>query len=422
MNLNLYIHFIFFFIISIPNIYFFTKLTSAFIPIKNNRKLFILALVVLPFVNNVIIFNQDMVNISWAFMGYLIILWIAFEGNLFQKLSTALILYPFVACFNYLLDSFEFLDYLLGSTYSIYVFNIIHSGLITLFWASLYLLLYKKIKKACHYLNFKAWLLLCVISLSPLLGISYIIITVPHDDQLLTLPILLIILVTNIGTLYLISYMAQYSQILLENESLQKERIYYTNIAQNHEEIRKLRHDLNNHLGLVNSLLENNQIEEAKAYSSKLTSFTSSINRNFCNHPLLNALLCTKYNFALEYNIDTFFHIELNDTLPLSDLDLCSLLGNSLDNAIEACLKFSYDDLKKLSLKARSKNGFLSLQLNNSICEKAINNNGKYLSTKKEPLHGLGLSKIADIVKKYNGTESIDQTDGEFILTIIFPL
>ena len=422
MNFKPYISFACFLLISLPSSYFFTKLTSAFVPMKENKKLFIPILIALACINNVVIFNQDIVNITWAFIGYFIILWLAFEGSLFQRLSTALILYPFVACFNYLLDSFSLLDFLLGSFYSEYAYNIMHAGLITLFWYIMCSLFYKKINYARYYLNLKAWLLLSAISISPLIGISYIIITVPSSEQLITLPILLIILLTNIGVLYLTSYMAQYSKTLLENESLQREKDYYNNVAKNQEEIRKLRHDLNNHLSLINTLLENNQIEEAKTYFTKLTSFASGINRKFCSNTLLNALLCTKYNLALENNIDTFFHIELNDDLPLPDLDLCSLFGNSLDNAIEACLNISQSETRKLSLKVRCKNGFLSYQLSNSSNHKAIYHNGKFLSTKKEPLHGLGLSKITDIVKKYNGTQSIEQTGNEFILTIIFPL
>lgn len=247
------------------------------------------------------------------------------------------------------------------------------------------LFFYKKINHARYYLKLKAWLLLSAISISPLIGISYIIITVPSSEQLITLPILLIILLTNIGVLYLTSYMAQYSKTLLENESLQREKVYYNNVANNQEEIRKLRHDLNNHLSLINALLENNQIEEAKTYFTKLTSFSSGINRNFCSNTLLNALLCTKYNLALENNIDTFFHVELNDDLPLPDLDLCSLFGNSLDNAIEACLNISQSETRKLSLKVRCKNNFLSYQLSNSSKHKATCHNGKFLSTKKSP-------------------------------------
>lgn len=417
-----YMSSLFIYFLLLPSSYFFTKLTCAFIPLKKKKGIFILILIPLAFIDGVVIFNQDLVNVTWAFLGYLLILYIAFEGSIFQKLSTALILYPFVACLNYLLDSFNFLDFFISNDQFYYAYNLMRYSTITFFWYIMHRLFYKRINRAREYLSVKAWHLLSVISVSPLLGITYIIITVPNSQIVITLPIVLISLLTNLGVLYLTSYIAQYSQTILENESLHQERAYYTNMAQNQEEIRKLRHDLNNHLSIINGLLIANEIEEAKSYLSNLTIFAAGINRTFCTNTLLNALLCTKYNLAIDNQIDTFFHIELNDTLPLSDLDLCSLFGNSLDNAIEACLCIPTKAFRKLSLKVRCKNNFLSFQLSNSIAKKAVLVSGKYLSTKKEPLHGLGLSKITDIVKKYNGTHSIEQTDTEFILTVIIPI
>lgn len=421
MLLMRYIYFIFLVIFLSINTLPFLKLTECFIPLKPKKWCFFIALFLLACVNNVVIFNQDITNITWAFIGYLLILWLIFDGHLIQRISTAFILYPFIVCFNYLLDSFRVIEAFLSPDHSDMLYSFIHFLLIGLFWSMMYMLFAKRVRKARHYLVHKTWILLAIISIFPLACIGYIIITTPNAQLLFTLPIVIFSLLENIVILYLISFMAEHAQTELANESLLKERAYYQEVERNQLEIRKLRHDMNNHLSIIKHLLDNDELQEAKSYFNELSAASSSINRVFCQNTLINALLCTKYNLAEANHIDTFFHIDINSAHTFSDLDLCSLLSNSLDNAIEACLNLPIER-RSLSLKIRLEKGFLFLQLTNSTAALITPVAGKYLSTKKEPHHGLGLTKITDIVKKYNGTLSISPKADCFVLTIALPL
>lgn len=178
---------------------------------------------------------------------------------------------------------------------------------------------------------------------------------------------------------------------------------------------------MNNHLSVICSFLEYDNLEGAKDYFNGLSDKFNISNRVFCKNSIVNAVINSKYNLAIQNQIDCFFNIDLDEILPIEDVDLCSIFANTLDNAIEASLKLNDVSHRKISLKARCNKGYFSCFISNNYNDVIRFDNGKYSSTKLDAkMHGFGLENIDDIVTKYNGTLNITYSESEFnVLAII---
>ena len=100
------------------------------------------------------------------------------------------------------------------------------------------------------------WAMLDVVSLMPLFVTGYVIIITTEAQVAFSIGITVISFISNLGILYLITYMIENTKVLLENENLHQEQEYYRELEHNQKEIRRLRHDMNNHLAAVDALLE----------------------------------------------------------------------------------------------------------------------------------------------------------------------
>ena len=106
---------------------------------------------------------------------------------------------------------------------------------------------------------------------------------------------------------------------------------------------------------------------------------------------------------AAEKNIKFTYEIEWVGNLAIQDIDMCALLANLLDNAIEACEKIE-DESRWIHLKIRRKSEMLLILLENSIVESKKDKESFFVTTKKNKIyHGLGLKSIENVVQKYEG-------------------
>ena len=107
------------------------------------------------------------------------------------------------------------------------------------------------------------------------------------------------------------------------------------------------------------------------------------------------------------------------EKLPLNEMEQCSLFGNILDNAIEACEKIAQTNERWIHLMLGKKENGWHIVCKNSYLEKPVFD-GVHLVTKKSDAknHGIGTRTMRDIIKKYNGTLEYQITDEEFIVDI----
>lgn len=186
--------------------------------------------------------------------------------------------------------------------------------------------------------------------------------------------------------------------------------------------IRTMRHDMKNHLLLIRETLENQNIQKAEEYIDALivnTIVKKEIAVNTGN-VVIDSLVNFKYALAQREGIRFIVNIVVPYDLPCDDADICVILGNLLDNAIEACLQVEKDH-RFIEINITAKRNHLAIVLKNSYAHKIKKGmEGNIVTTKQNRQeHGYGLISVERAVDKYNGTMNLEFTDTEFTVTII---
>ena len=367
---------------------------------------------------------NDPVNITLAMPVFLIGLILAYAESWVVWISTALIFYPIIVAYNYMWYDFTgriffrfFVEYGQNANH---VCSTLSYASVPLFWYFVWQKYGKRLERITHFLDKRSWLLLDVICLASLASVFVSIYYTPEETYKVY-PCMIASIVTGIGCLLLATYLAERIQTEQERRKLQLQQDYYEELERNQTQIRKLRHDMNNHLAAVGELLEQEKTQEALRYLHGLYEYMQTGSRVFCTNSIVNALLNLKYNAALEAEIDTFFHIGIDGMTEIDDISLCTLFANSLDNAIEACRKITDKEKRRLSLKARYlDNGYFSLEISNSKINPISEKQGTFMTDKdNQKMHGLGIASMKEIVERYIGTIDIQYTEEEFKVVIL---
>ena len=206
---------------------------------------------------------------------------------------------------------------------------------------------------------------------------------------------------------------------ILLSKQLENQVEYYEKINSIYSEFRSFRHDYNNHILCLKNILEENDIPQALDYLSDIQTF-SSIYKNQYNtgNIIMDALLNDKNEKAQKNNT----YLEFSGYIPtsgISNVDLCIIFANSLDNALEACVKSDKNLQKKISINADFKQGYFFLTVSNPYFEEIQIKKDIFITSKNDSQnHGIGISNIKKTVKKYSGNTNIEIENNIFILSI----
>ena len=206
---------------------------------------------------------------------------------------------------------------------------------------------------------------------------------------------------------------------LLEQQyRYQKENILQS--GKSLKEMSTLRHDMKNKLLLIGQLVTNGEtdraIEMCGACRTELEAARLLVNsENF----LLNAILNSKLAGAREKHIQTEIVITTSQFDDIKDVDLCSILGNLLDNAIEAVQK-EPEAHRAIKILIEQTGGYRSIMIKNTIGASVLKQNPQLRTTKKnKQIHGLGLLSVRRTVEKYGGEFHCYEEDGFFCCVVI---
>lgn len=182
---------------------------------------------------------------------------------------------------------------------------------------------------------------------------------------------------------------------------------------------RLLKHDMKNHIMVILSYIEEEKIDEAKIYTSKIL---DNLNKMYTyinvGNSLLNNILNNKLSKAKEMGIVIKAQIENLAFEYMDSMDFSALLNNLLDNAIDGAEK---SGIKQLEIVISNQKGFDSILVKNSIDKSVLKNNPHLKSSKEEEGHGFGIRQIKGITDKYNGMMDIYEKDGFFIINVVYP-
>lgn len=162
------------------------------------------------------------------------------------------------------------------------------------------------------------------------------------------------------------------------------------------------KHDFKNHISMILGLLEIGTKEDAISYINEINSSISQLDKNiYTDNMAINSILISKMKIAEEKGIKIGLDLKMNTDIKISNIDICVILGNLLDNAIEACSIIN--GYKYIELKIVSEFDKLIIKISNNTNSYLNEVNGKFLTTKNNRVHGIGLIQVDNTVKKYNG-------------------
>lgn len=169
------------------------------------------------------------------------------------------------------------------------------------------------------------------------------------------------------------------------------------------EDTSRLRHDFRQVARTSVRLAKNNDTESLIKLLDKYNASVedSHLQKIFCEHNALNAIVGYYYDEALQNNIKCSLSIDIPANIAVADVDICSLVGNLLDNAIQGCMTIGENE-RQISFKADADNGDIFVVMTNSFDGYTKKKNGKYSSTKEKGF-GIGLESIKTTVNRYNG-------------------
>lgn len=249
-------------------------------------------------------------------------------------------------------------------------------------------------------------------ALQLLLGLS------ADDRQWNTNIILIICASTIICFIISIIYMlvkAKKKVIELENELLEK----------NYKETKKMLessmitfHDWKNHLLILDSYANNGDVNHIREYLAEIGNSIKILNQYiWCDNEVINLIINTKIVEMEEKNICVSVQVD-NIDCELSDYDLCIILSNLIDNAIEACEKIMTGE-RHISIKIHQEGEIVVMKVENKV-ENCQSIKISEFKSNKKGIHGYGLKSVKNSVEKYGGVMHVSCENDVFRVTVTF--
>ena len=201
-------------------------------------------------------------------------------------------------------------------------------------------------------------------------------------------------------------------------DKMQRQFEYYQDKQKDEERIKSIYHDMKNHLLVLEGKESTPETKKmAKKLHKQIEDYEDYIHTG---NDFLDIIIKDKVKLAKEKNIDLTVMIDFSDIDTIEALDISTIFGNGIDNAIEAVEKLP-EEKRVILIKAGKINDFISIVMENNYDEKAVSKNNK--TTKKDTfLHGFGISNIRNATEKYGGTCTITKDKGKFVLKVLIPI
>lgn len=209
------------------------------------------------------------------------------------------------------------------------------------------------------------------------------------------------------------------NKMLLELETLSENHIKDMELMMEKNRIQT--HDMKHHLLVLREYGQEKQWDSLMSYLNELSDDILVQKKTVWTQVgILDTLLEQKKTKAESKGIEVRVQADRIVGLPFSDMEICTLFSNLLDNAIEACEKIE-DDRRWVAIQITRKSGMLYLTISNSIKDRPAEQEGKLITNKQNhQLHGYGIKSVQKIVRKYEGDFSYQIRESEFIVTITF--
>lgn len=206
---------------------------------------------------------------------------------------------------------------------------------------------------------------------------------------------------------------ATYQQELIET--------HYREVDNMYRKIRGWRHDYRNHIQTMKAYAASENWDAIKRYLDLLDDDLTTVDTVIkTGNPMTDAILNSKISLANSRNIKVIADAYIPMKLKLSEIDLCCIIGNLFDNAIEASMKLP-ENRRVIRVYMDMRNTQLYISFTNFTAGKKMKKEGKLFRSTKGEGHGFGLLRIDAIVEQLHGYISRNSEDGAFTTEILLP-
>lgn len=400
------------------------QIFARFAPMKQKWYWRVLVLGILYIAASMIIWVGDN-NLLMTLPVFLAGCLLATYGDWVGRLTVSLIFFCIIMSCNAIIDTF--LGWrTLGSLVTTY-YDVTTRLARSLVWVAVYLLLRKRLPAAPPRLPRRIWRVILALSLMPLCSMSSIILLSYrlYDFDIireLSLSIAVLVLpftfLTSFVLLFAVLILSDHEELEARNRIANMRQMYYDAVQREQQQVRTLRHDLRNHLTVMQGLLEQDEREKAMNYLQQMSDSPAlSSARQLCENETANIVLNAKLEEMNRLGLVCDASVSLPALLPFTDVDLCALLGNALDNAMEAAVQTPD---RQIILRCRTEQGMLMLRVENAV----LNPPGESLTTTKadKEHHGFGVAGMREIARRYGGSLETRAEMGRFELIVAIPL
>lgn len=231
-----------------------------------------------------------------------------------------------------------------------------------------------------------------------------------------------LLIASNILVFYVLDKMCENfetkQRLALIDELLGAQKRRYSELYESQQEVIKVRHDLKNVMLGLSYRLEREEYAEALEYVQKQCTLLDGHNNTMVfNNNIIDTILFAKQKRAMLTGIQMVIDNELHTDIRIDPIDIAVIIGNVLDNAIEAVEKSGFAE-RKIQVDIMSQREVIVFLIRNPVEEKIdVNNLVSTKSNKRE--HGLGLAQVSEIIKRYNGELLLDCDAQTFSTTIV---
>lgn len=401
----------------VGNVIFLYRMWTHFVQVRSGWFWQVVLYVTLGITSVTIIWIGDH-NFLYAMPVFFLMGFLCSRGKYLGRLTVTMIFFSMIMSVNATLDTYlEHLD----------SYDIFRSFMRPVFYGGFYLAIRNKLPKNPPELSPRLWKLVLTLATMPLCSLIAVVLltslryeslavnTVGLNQGLVILPFTLL---TSFMLLVAILVLEDHERLEQANHMAQLREVYYQNFRQQETQVRRLRHDLNNHLAVLQGLLAVGEQEKALQYLKQISDSAGiQSTQHYCDNEIANVVLASKMDKLSREGLCAHIAVSLPQSLPVADVDLCVLLGNALDNAIEGSQGTSE---RKITVRCKADKGLFMLQVRNPVGGQV---QADLSTTKKDKsIHGFGISGMREIVERYHGTLEAGVRNGQFELIACLPM
>lgn len=219
----------------------------------------------------------------------------------------------------------------------------------------------------------------------------------------------------------------EYLDIHLEQQRLQRDRERSKAMEANLEDLRCIRHDLKNQYGYIRMLLQSGQQEEALAYLEQMSeNMPEQLSFVECGNKDMNTILNMEFSKAKREGIPFTHQLVVPPVLPFAISDLCSVVANLMDNALEECVRRKQAGKEPATLRVEiyPHKSYLFIMCSNDTDLERLERYRKGIRTTKgdQNTRGFGTRIVSKVAEKYNGWAEYSLEDGKFVAKVILDM